>query len=148
MLILCVPDAILGLRELLDTYPTLIPQLLTPLVTATVRLMSDEVRVDYKILVECVVTPNIGPKHSTNITLVLPMAYATRTQRETFRAAAPLWIPLKNLYLGSSPPSRGYNPALRNICPDTYFPGDKARRDSFLGRVSGTDSRDCRNWLV
>ncbi|KAF9785526.1 hypothetical protein BJ322DRAFT_1063691 [Thelephora terrestris] len=35
-------DAIFGLRELLDTYPTLIPQLLTPLVTATVRLMSDE----------------------------------------------------------------------------------------------------------
>lgn len=53
MLILCVLDAILGLRELLDTYPTLIPQLLTPLVAATVRLMSDEVRVDYSILVEC-----------------------------------------------------------------------------------------------
>ena len=46
MLIRCTLDAIFGLRELLDTYPALIPQLLTPLVAATVRLMSDDVRVD------------------------------------------------------------------------------------------------------
>lgn len=44
MLIDCALDAIFGLRELLDTYPTLVPQLLAPFVTATVRLMSDEVR--------------------------------------------------------------------------------------------------------
>ena len=46
MLILCTIDAIFGLRELLDTYPSLVPQLLTPLVAGTVRLMSDEVRAD------------------------------------------------------------------------------------------------------
>ena len=47
MLIFCALDAIFGLRELFDTYPALIPQLLTPLVTATVRLTSDEVRAGY-----------------------------------------------------------------------------------------------------
>jgi len=47
MLTFCTIDAIFGLRELFDTYPSLIPQLLTPFVTGTVRLMSDEVRADY-----------------------------------------------------------------------------------------------------
>lgn len=46
MLIPCVIDAIFGLRELFGTYPALVSQLLTPLVTATVRLTSDEVRAD------------------------------------------------------------------------------------------------------
>lgn len=44
MLILSISDAIFGLRELLNTYPTLVSQLLAPLVMATVRLTSDEVR--------------------------------------------------------------------------------------------------------
>jgi hypothetical protein len=52
MLILCVLDAIFGLRELFDTYPQLILQLLAPLVTATVRLMSDEVRVSAVLFLE------------------------------------------------------------------------------------------------
>ena len=53
MLVLCTIDAIFGLRELFNTYPSLTPQLLAPLVTGTVRLMSDEVRADCVFLVEC-----------------------------------------------------------------------------------------------
>jgi len=53
MLTLCTKDAIFGLRELFDTYPSLIPQLLTPLVAGTVRLMSDEVGAGLMFPGEC-----------------------------------------------------------------------------------------------
>ena len=84
MLIFRVSDAILGLRELLNTYPILMPQLLTPLITATVRLMSDEVGEPLDIFRTLrTITPISGPNRSANIVIFLPLAYAARIYRET-----------------------------------------------------------------